>query len=307
MKQSLLLSLGLLPILLVFVSACSTPPMTAADYYNSARAKYDKNDFDGAIADYTKAINLDPQGPNAADAYNSRGNAKYDKDDIDGAIADYDQAIALNPDDAIAYSNRGNAKNAKGDHNGAIADGAKAIALNPDAPQSPDTAIAYFDRGGAKCVAGDFDGAIADYDQAIALDPSYTKTYHRRGNAKQAKGDFEGAIADYTKTIELDPNFSSAYCDLAWLLATCPEDNIRNGAKAVEYATKACELREWKNARYLDTLAAADAEVGNFEEAVKWENRCLAFTLAKDDADQARLHLSLYMQKKPYHEAENSN
>jgi tetratricopeptide (TPR) repeat protein len=160
----------------------------------------------------------------------------------------------------------------------------------------------YCDSAKAKYSTGDFDGAIADYDQAIALNPGYAKIYRRRGNAKHAKGDFDGAVADYTKTIELDPNFSSAYNDLAWILATCPEARVRNGSKAVEYATKACELMEWKNAYCLDTLAAADAEAGNFDEAVKWETKCLESTLSKNDAERARRHLGLYQQKKPYHE-----
>jgi tetratricopeptide (TPR) repeat protein len=164
------------------------------------------------------------------------------------------------------------------------------------------TANDYCDSAKAKYSTGDFAGAIADYDQAITLNPGSAKIYRRRGNAKHAQGDFAGAIADYTKTIELDPNFSSAYNDLAWILATCPEDTIRNGSKAVEYATKACELKEWKNIYCLDTLAAADAEAGNFNEAVKWESKCLESTLSKDDADRARQHLSLYQQKKPYHE-----
>jgi tetratricopeptide (TPR) repeat protein len=85
-------------------------------------------------------------------------------------------------------------------------------------------------------------------------------------------------------------------------LATCSEDNFRNGQKAVEYATKACELTQWEDADYLDTLAAADAEAGNFDDAVKWENKFLELTLSKNDADQARQRLSLYEQKKPYHE-----
>jgi len=73
-------------------------------YFGRAFAKYDKKDLDGAIADCSKAIELDP---NYAAAYNNRGNAKKDRGDLDGAIADYDKAIELSPKYTAAYNNRG--------------------------------------------------------------------------------------------------------------------------------------------------------------------------------------------------------
>src|SRR5437016_5567595 len=114
-------SLWILLLLLLANTAAyaQTAPSSPGDYVNRGTAQYAKGDFDGAIADYDKAIALDR---NYVVAYINRGNARDDKGDHDGAIADYDKAIALNPNEATAYYNRGIARRAKGDLDGAIAD-----------------------------------------------------------------------------------------------------------------------------------------------------------------------------------------
>ena len=95
---------------------------------DSGNAKRAKGDLDGAIEDYTKAIQLKPRN---ADAYYERGLAKRAKGDLDGAIADFTNAVELKPDFAEAYGSRGDAKKAKGDLDGANADHTKYIQLKP--------------------------------------------------------------------------------------------------------------------------------------------------------------------------------
>jgi tetratricopeptide (TPR) repeat protein len=65
---------------------------------------------------------------------------------------------------------------------------------------------------------------------------------------------------------------------LAWFLATASYDEIRDGARAVEMATKACELTGYETATTVDTLAAAYAEVGDFQNAVRWSVKTLELT-----------------------------
>jgi lipoprotein NlpI len=174
----------------------------AEDFFTSAQAKQAKGDLDGAIADYSRSIELAPKNPYA---YYSRGNAKGAEGDLDGAIADYSRALELDPKNVYAYNNRGLTKQSKGDVDGAIADYNRTLELDPK------NAYAYNNRGLAKDAKGDYDGAIADCNRAIELDSKYAKSYRNRGVAKEAKGDVDGAIADYNRAIEFDPKYADAY------------------------------------------------------------------------------------------------
>jgi tetratricopeptide (TPR) repeat protein len=175
---------------------------TVEDFFSRAIAKKAAGDLDGAIADYDRAIQLDPKD---AAIYNNRGVAKQAKGGLDAAIVDFNRAIQLNPKDAGAYINRGNAKRDKGDLDGAMVDYNRAIRLDSK------YAIAYYSRGLAKKQKNDLDGAIADYNRVIELDPKFAKAYCDRGVAKRRKGDLDGAISDYNRTVELDPKYAIAY------------------------------------------------------------------------------------------------
>ena len=98
----------------------------AAFYFNRAYDKNEKGDYSGAISDYTKALEINPQ---YADAYYNMGIAKYHLKDYYGAISDYTKAIEINPKYAMAYNNRGIAKRKIGDDKGGCDDYKKAISL----------------------------------------------------------------------------------------------------------------------------------------------------------------------------------
>ena len=104
---------------------------------------------------------------------------------------------------------------------------------------------------------------------------------------------------DFQIAIKLGPSDAAAHNALAWLQATCPEAAQHNGARAVELATRACELSAWNQAQIIDTLAAAYAECGKFDEAVKWQTK--AVQLARDkDLAELRARLELFQKKKAY-------
>ncbi len=154
-------------------------------------ARFNKGDWDGAIADYTKAIESNPKD---TDAIIGRGAAKLAKGDLDGAIADYSTVIASKPNDADAYIGRGSVKRAKGDLDGASADYNKAIALNPN------DGDAYDARSYLNYTKGDLEGAMADYDKAIQLNPRDAYAINGRDYLMTKKSEFGEARPDSTKT-----------------------------------------------------------------------------------------------------------
>jgi len=221
--------------------------------------------------------------------------------DYDLAISEFSEAIRLKPDDSLSHYNRANAYSDKGDYDKAIADYTEAIRLQSD------YAAAYNDRGNAYAYQGDWDKAIADFSNAIRLNPNYGEAYFNRAVSCDRKGDYDKAIADFHEAIHLKADYVEAYNNLAWLLAVCPDANLRNGEYAVEYAKNACVLTQWKDNSMFSTLAAAYAEAGRFDTAVKWQNQYLVSDYlesnpSNDTREKARQRLGLYEENKAYHE-----
>src|SRR5262249_6050559 len=98
---------------------------------------------------------------------------------------------------------------------------------------------------------------------------------------------------------ELDPDHLSSLNGLAWLRATSPETALRDGNQAVGLATRACERTEWKVPGFLDTLAAAHAECGRFDEAIRLLEQALQLP-ADGHTEEYRARLALYDQRQPF-------
>ncbi len=195
---------------------------------------------------------------------------------------------------AYCHYSLGDSDEASAEYDKAIADYDEVIRLDPK------DVFAYIYRGCAYERKGDYDKAIADYDEAIRLDPKGAKAYEIRGAAYHDKGDYDKAIADYDEAIRLDPKHALPYNGFAWLLGTCPQVSFRDGKKAINYAIKAWELS--KDPAFLDTLAAAYAEAGDFKQAIKWETKFLETpNLSEKNTTGGKSRLALYQAHKPYH------
>ena len=113
------------------------------------------------------------------------------------------------------------------------------------------------------------------------------------------------AIANYDKALETEPNDSSVLNNLAWVLATSPDAELRDGKRSLKLAKRACEVTEYKEAHILSTLAAAYAENGDFPEAIRWSTEAVALGNRNVDEQLAK-ELKSYEEGKPWREKQTA-
>jgi tetratricopeptide (TPR) repeat protein len=172
----------------------------------------------------------------------------------------------------------------------------QAIELRPDFPD------AHYNLGVLCLQRGDYDGAIAQLRTALSLQPNDSGTNTTLANALVQKGLLREAADHYRKTLESEPEFELALNNLAWLLAAGPDDSLRDGAKALELASKLNRVTHDNNPLYIRTLAAAYAEAGQFEHAVETGQRASGLAQVQGQsalAAQIQEETDLYHQRRP--------
>jgi len=276
---------------------------------------------DEAISQFQQAVQIDPD---YANAHSNLGYALNKMGKVDEAIAQYQQAVQIDPDSAVAQFNLGNHLLRQGKVDEAIPHLQQAVKINPDfgvaqynlgkalsqkgrrEEANPHYAEAEFDLGHALLQQGKVDEAIPHLEQAVKISPDFAVAQYNLGKALLQKGWPIEAIENYRKAVQITPDYVEALNSLSWILATCPDASLRNGAEAVEDGQKACALTHYQKPLLVETLAAAYAEAGRFPEAIATAER--AEKLATDDGltvvvVKNRQLLKLYQAGKAYHEA----
>jgi tetratricopeptide (TPR) repeat protein len=213
-----------------------SPSDLAIVYYNRAAGHDAKQELGAALADYTKAIEL---APGDAEMHAVRGWVYQRLGRRDDALADYGRAIALNPDGDQAYMldayfRRSELYEQKGLYDRALADLDREIVLKP-----PYRAAVHNARADLYLKLGRYDDAIADENEAIAFNPGLERAYYNRGWAEMKKGAYDAAIADYTRAIAIQPDFS-LYNNRAWSRHLKGDDSggLADAEEAVKLAPK---------------------------------------------------------------------
>lgn len=165
-------------------------------------AYFRKGDLEHAVADFSKATELDPKD---ADSFNNLGLARQWRGEFDQAIASYDRAIDLEPKQYATYVNRSNLLRLKGDVARALADANVALEL------APRFSGGYKARGWALQANKDLDGAVRDMTRAIELAPNDDEAILSRGNIYRLKGDSQKAFADFDRAAKAAPKKPDAY------------------------------------------------------------------------------------------------
>lgn len=182
----------------------------------------------------------------------------------------------------------------------ALKDMNEAIAVNP-------VAYNYEVRARIHLLQGHDDLAIEDFDRAVAIDPNYAPAYLQLATIYSFAGETESASSNLSKALAADGNDVGVLNGSAWIMATSPDPQLLNGVAAVKYATQACEITSWASAPIIDTLAAAYARQGKYDEAIKWEKEALRILAGRGSASSYKERLALYEEGKPYTQATWTN
>ena len=180
--------------------------------------------------------------------------------EMDKSLADYDEACRLRPGSAAWRNNRAELRMAR----------------------------------------KEWDKAIDEFTDVLKTSPEFYFALFNRGECYLAVKEYAKAKEDFEAILKNESNVPALHDNLAKIFASAPDEKLRDGKKAVESANTACEQSGWRNGRFIETLAAAHAEAGDFAAAVKWQlrafhdNECL-----KERGDDMRVRLNLYRDKKP--------
>jgi tetratricopeptide (TPR) repeat protein len=277
-----------------FDMAVELAPESSGALLQRARVQAMRENQDGAIADLDKAVEL---APNSAIPLVLRARIHQQAGNTDKAQADLDNVLRQDPDNAPALELRGLIAADNADYPTAIRDFRRLVATNPeDSVVVSQLALLYL-------AAKQPREAIRRFTRAIELDDTNFLSVRGRSDAEISIGDHAAALADLERALELKPDDSGVLNNLAWLLATSPDDEIRDGARAIELAEKACEETEWQEAHIISTLAAGYAETGNFEKAREFSEKAVETSGEEGDIrEQLEKELDSYREEKPWRE-----
>lgn len=225
-------------------------PQMAWAHHELGLALQSRNDREGAVSAYGKAMLLDPKEgcfwAARASAYQLWG--QWDK-----AAADWSKVLEVAPDFGGTLLQRARAYRKLGQRDLALADYFWALRQDPsDSAILSDLAELY--------------GEMGQWDRVVALSPQKAQGYYLPGQALKNKGDLEGAVAAYGKAIEMSPQ-GTWRNDLARLLATCPDPKVRDPKKAVELARTNVN-RMPRSGEFWSTLGLAHYRAGDAQAAV---------------------------------------
>ena len=245
-----------------------------------------------ALADFERSVEL---APGQWKSLHNRGVAYALVDKFVKATQDFSAVIELKPDYVNAWFNRAEIRYELDQLDLAIEDYTEVLR------QRPDDFGAFTGRGHANFQAGRLRVALSDYERAIGLAPESADALVNRGRVQQRLGNWEDAAGDFREAIERDANSVAAYQAAAWLMVTCPDSRFRNEKLGLHAAKRAVELAgpDAVTAQHLETLAAALANAGEFEEAQSRQQQALQRTPSAD-AGEFQQRLALYAAGKPF-------
>ena len=253
--------------------------------------------LDEAVQQYEAALKVNPGYPQAEC---NLGNTLCLQGKFAEAMPHYAAALRRKPNYAEAEFNWGNALATEGLLAEAKPHFQAALRLKPN------YAEAHNNYGNLLMLQGRVDEAVEHYRAAVKARPGYAESLCFLGRALARQKKFGEAVTQFRSTLKARPDHAAALNDLAWILATLKDPQLRNVPEAVRLAGEACRLTKDHDALYLDTLAVAQSEAGHFAEAVEAGDKAVRVAEASKDeplAAQLRTHLNSFRAGRAYTEA----
>jgi type IV pilus biogenesis/stability protein PilW len=223
-----------------------------------------------------------------------------EKGDLASAVLYFEKALAIEPRNWEARNIYGVTLFRQRNYDGALKQFEAAIAIDPINSLSLANSLANI--AAVSLAKGDAAKARQFYEKSIAANPQYLQARTGLASLLVREGRYGEAAAQYEKYLEGAPADMDVISNLAWLYATCPADEARNGARALELARKLLGLARLPTARIFDITAAAFAETGRFTDAVDAARRALEMTPPQDAmAEERQALMELYKSGKPHH------
>lgn len=259
----------------------------------------DLGKLEESLADLDKAIEL---APKSRDGHQAKAIVLTRMKKYDEALVSLDKVSELSPNSVLPLLQKARIHVLQSNLDAALFELTQAHQM---APESVDVLSAraqvYRDQGQEEKALADYGQAVEVYSAVLAQRPDYPLALRGRGDALLNSGRQQQAIADYEALLKLQPKEPGTLNNLAWVLATSPDEKLRDGKRAVALATEACELTQYKAAHILSTLGAAYAETGDFQTAIKWVEKGLE-SAGEDEKEPLGKELESYRAGKPFRE-----
>jgi len=296
---------------------------------------------DEALWHYDRAIEL---APRSAIAHEDRGILMLRREEPVQAVIDFKEAIKSRPDSARLHTLLGMAYARQGAFTAAEKSLRRAMDLNPNADRRSTLARVYEQHADRLLQQDNSAEAARDYAAAIRLDPRRAALHAKWAicdlaagdvamaanrcrkalalNAQLplalrtmarvllARGEAAEAIDLLRQAVKLDPSDLLAANSLAWTLATYPDATLRSGEEAARWARRVCQATGFKDANFVATLAAAEAELGHFDQAARLSQQAAELSRNAHDATAAATHQArktAYEARKPFRQRPPGN
>jgi len=284
-----------------FDQATELAPDAITPYLRRSEMYGNLGNLEQAIAQATKAIDLNEESPLG---YLMRSDLYLRNEQPEQSLADVEKALELKPGLVQGFLLKARAFDSMGRTDEAMEQLEElAAGLPPQVEINLQIAMYALQLEMPR-------RAIESLDRALAIEPDNALVLRFRGDAHLNISQHEDAVASYERALTIEPEDEGILNNLAWTLATSPNDDVRDGKRALELATRAGELTSYEQAHILSTIAAAYAETGDFEKAKEWSKKAVELASSgeeqdEDDGEQINEEFASYQQGKPWRESQH--